>query len=102
MDEPELIGPPEDYAPIPVGLALARLRRNGGLTGQKLGQRVGMSQAKISKIETGAVVATPADVELLARALGASNIEVRRLVEQAEQVYNQMTDGRLGNGGLAA
>ena len=45
----------------PVGTILARWRKRRRLTGQALGDRVGMSQAKISRLETGAVAAEPSD-----------------------------------------
>jgi transcriptional regulator with XRE-family HTH domain len=84
--------PPLNETDVPVGAALARLRRRAGLTGQQLGQRTGMSQAKISKIETGAVNVTPEDVEHLARELGASADEIDRLAHRAEQHRDRMLD----------
>jgi transcriptional regulator with XRE-family HTH domain len=87
-------------ASVPLGVALNRLRRASGMTGAQLGQNAGMSQAKISKIETGAVLPTPQDVERLARELGAPDELVRRLIDQAEGSQNQMTDWRLRRGRL--
>jgi hypothetical protein len=55
-----------------------------------------MSQAKISKIETGAVKPSPEDVELLARVLGAPPEEVEQLARQAAQYRDRMTDWRFG------
>jgi transcriptional regulator with XRE-family HTH domain len=81
-------------AGVPVGVALARLRRRVGITGQELGRRAGMSQAKVSKIETGAVHPTSEDVELLARHLGASPTEIDRLAHQAEASRDAMMDWR--------
>jgi transcriptional regulator with XRE-family HTH domain len=92
---------PDGTTAFPVGTTLTRLRRAAGLTGHQLGALVGMSQAKISRIETGSVSADPRDVELLARKLGASDEAVRLLVEQAHQANNQMTDWRLGRAGVA-
>jgi transcriptional regulator with XRE-family HTH domain len=80
---------------IPVGAALAELRRAAGITGQELGRRTGMSQAKVSKIETGAMLADPRDVARLAEALSAPADVVRGLVQQAERAHNHMTDWRL-------
>ncbi|MFD7451098.1 helix-turn-helix domain-containing protein [Kitasatospora sp. NPDC059827] len=48
---------------------LRRLRLEAGLTGDRLSVRCGMSQSKISKIETGRVTPTLVDVELILRAL---------------------------------
>jgi len=81
---------------IPVGVALARLRRHANLTGAQLGKRAGMSQAKISKIETGAVNAAAEDVERLATALGVDRAEVERLTRQAEHERDRVQDWRLG------
>ncbi len=90
-------GSPLPFSPAddtPVGTTLARLRRAAGLTGKQLGSRLGISQAKVSRIETGAVVADPKDVRAYARTLGLPADEERRLVEQAERSHNRMTDWR--------
>jgi transcriptional regulator with XRE-family HTH domain len=78
-----------------LGASLARLRRQRGLTGQQLGRLAGMSQAKVSKIENGAVEPTAADVERLARALQAPDEVVDDLVDHANTLHNQFTDFRL-------
>ena len=78
-----------------LGASLARLRRQKGLTGQQLGRLAGMSQAKISKIENGAVEPSAADVERLARALEAPDEVVDDLVDHANTLHNQFTDFRL-------
>jgi transcriptional regulator with XRE-family HTH domain len=87
---------PMDDVAVPVGVALARLRRHAGLTGLQLGRQIGMSQAKVSKIETGAVNPTPEDVERLATALGAEPAEVERLTQQAEHERDRVMDWRFG------
>jgi transcriptional regulator with XRE-family HTH domain len=92
-------GSPQGSTDLPVGLALKQLRRKVGITGQELGRRAGMSQAKVSKIETGAILPSPEDVELLARHLGASASEIDRLTVQAGQ--NRMTDWRFGRNDAA-
>jgi transcriptional regulator with XRE-family HTH domain len=70
--------------PAPVGRTLAKWRKRRNLTGQALADRVGMTQSKISRLETGAVAAEPADVRLLAEALEMPSGEVERVVELAE------------------
>jgi transcriptional regulator with XRE-family HTH domain len=85
----------DDESEIPVGAALAQLRRDHGISGQQLGERVGISQAKISRIETGAVLPHPGDVDRLARALGAPHEEVRRLTDQATRAQQRVADLRL-------
>ena len=45
-------------------------RKTAGLTGERLAARCGISQSKISKLETGKVLATATDVERILTALG--------------------------------
>ncbi|GIM96233.1 helix-turn-helix domain-containing protein [Paractinoplanes toevensis] len=84
----------------PPGVAIARMRREAHLTGQQLGQMVKMSQAKISRIETGQTSASPDDVARLARALGVSRETTDRLIAQAERAQNRMTDWRQATGAV--
>ena len=85
---------PADPDEASVGETLGRLRRAAKLTGHQLGSRAGMSQAKISRIETGNVPAEPRDVQALARALRLPAEDERRLVERAARSHNRMTDWR--------
>ncbi|MFI5909550.1 helix-turn-helix domain-containing protein [Dactylosporangium sp. NPDC051541] len=71
----------------PVGAVLARWRKRAGITGQALASRVGMSQAKISRLETGTSTAEPADVRRIAEALELPPDAIERLVEQSEQPF---------------
>lgn len=84
----------------PPGAAIARMRHEARLTGQQLGRMVQMSQAKISRIETGQTSASPDDVARLARTLGASRDVVDRLIAQAEHAQNRMTDWRQATGAV--
>jgi transcriptional regulator with XRE-family HTH domain len=96
MTEVPITESPEDEdASVPVGRTLAALRRDKGLTGAQLGRLAGMSQAKISRIETGALAPERGDIERIARALDAQPDIVRRLVDQVEGRHNRMTDWRL-------
>ncbi|MFE1396453.1 helix-turn-helix domain-containing protein [Nocardiopsis dassonvillei] len=52
--------------------ALRRVRKRAGFTGERLAARVGMSQSKISKIETGKLVPSSVDVERILRAVQAT------------------------------
>jgi transcriptional regulator with XRE-family HTH domain len=88
----------------PVGAILARWRRRRKVTGEALAKTVGMSQPKISRLETGAVAAEPADVRLLAEALRMPPDEVERVValaERAERADNRLTDWNSTQPGLA-
>lgn len=86
----------------PVGAILARWRKRRRLTGQALGEQVGMSQAKISRLETGAVAAEPNDVRRLAEALGVPPTEIDRIVDLAEHADNQLTEWTAAGVDLAA
>ncbi|MYR31437.1 helix-turn-helix domain-containing protein [Nocardiopsis alba] len=59
--------------------ALRRMRKRTGLTGERLASRVGMSQSKISKIETGKLVPSSTDVERILRALKATPEESKEI-----------------------
>lgn len=99
-----MTGSPEsaDRPVEPVGTILARWRKRRKLTGQALADRVGMSQAKISRLETGAVAAEPSDVRLLAEALELPAAEVEHVVELAEHADNQLTEWTSAGHDLAA
>jgi transcriptional regulator with XRE-family HTH domain len=53
-----------------LAVALREARKAAGLTGERLASRCGISQSKISKIETGKVLASVTDVERILTALG--------------------------------
>jgi len=78
----------------PVGETLARMRKAKHLTGAELAALVEMSQPKISRIERGQVLAEPADIGKIARALGADEALATRLMERTERSHNRMTDLR--------
>jgi transcriptional regulator with XRE-family HTH domain len=77
-----------------LGTALARLRKAQKITGVQLAKLVDMSQPKISRLENGVGLPDPVDVERIARALGAGEAQVGRLVEMAEQAHDRMMDWR--------
>lgn len=57
-------------------LRIAELREARGLSQAKLGEMVGLSDASISRIETGDQVKTSARFERIAQALGVSVVEL--------------------------
>ncbi|MGQ0777087.1 MAG: helix-turn-helix domain-containing protein [Pseudonocardiales bacterium] len=63
--------------------ALRDLRRAAGLSGHALAARVYMSQTKISRIETGRIIPSITDVELIVYALDADAERSRELVSLA-------------------
>src|SRR4051794_1766958 len=50
--------------------ALRDLRTASGLSGERLARRCGMSQSKVSRIETGRLLPTVVDVDRMLTALG--------------------------------
>jgi transcriptional regulator with XRE-family HTH domain len=64
--EPEELGQRKDE----LATALREARKQAGLTGERLAARCGISQSKISKIETGKVLPSATDVERILVALG--------------------------------
>ncbi|MGH3906989.1 MAG: helix-turn-helix domain-containing protein, partial [Pseudonocardiaceae bacterium] len=54
-----------------LGLELRGLRRDAGLTGQQLAERVGLSQSTVSRIELGQTVPSVSDVEQWVAVTGA-------------------------------
>ncbi|MBO0685711.1 MAG: helix-turn-helix domain-containing protein, partial [Candidatus Dormibacteraeota bacterium] len=73
-----------------LGQRLRSLRRAAGLTGPALAARTGISQPKISKVETGRVVPSVEDVQALAQALDASPDVTASLVEHAHGLSDQI------------
>ncbi len=84
-----------------LGATLGRLRRAKGLSGRQLGDMVGMSQPKVSRLENNVGLPDPDDVARVARALNADEDTVLRLRERAARLHNRMTDWRQQPVGLA-
>lgn len=80
--------------------ALRQLRQTSGLTGDRLAARVGMSQAKISKIENGRVLPSAVDVERILHAWDVdpeTSAAVLDLTRVANTEYNGLRERlRLG------
>lgn len=79
MFEPEALGQRKDE----LAAALRAARRSAGLTGERLAARCGISQSKISKIETGRVLPSASDVERFLSALGVADARRAELVALA-------------------
>ncbi|MGH3941064.1 MAG: helix-turn-helix domain-containing protein [Pseudonocardiaceae bacterium] len=75
--------------------ALRDLRRAAGLSGHALAARVYMSQTKISRIETGRIIPSITDVELIVYALDADAERSRELVSLARVANTEFQPGRL-------
>lgn len=77
------------------GGELRALRRRAGLTGDQIADRLGWSQPKVSKIETGKTMPTVADVRAFGEATGAGRQELADLVERFEELATQVTGWRV-------
>jgi transcriptional regulator with XRE-family HTH domain len=71
-----------------------RLRRNAGLTGVELARRVGISQSRISRIETGHLTPQADEVDRLATALNVDASTRERLHDQARAARSSMRSWR--------
>jgi transcriptional regulator with XRE-family HTH domain len=70
------------------------LRRNAGLTGVELARLVGISQSRISRIETGHLVPQADEVDRLATALGLDSSGRAELQDQARAARSSMRSWR--------
>ncbi|MFG1992212.1 helix-turn-helix domain-containing protein [Actinoplanes sp. NPDC048988] len=84
----------------PVGALLARWRKQKKISGQTLGELVGMSQAKISRLENGVSSPDPQDVRRIAEALALPPGEVDRLVAAADRPSDRFVDWHSTEPGL--
>jgi transcriptional regulator with XRE-family HTH domain len=74
------------------------LRRNAGLNGVELARLVGISQSRISRIETGHLVPQPDEVDRLATALNLDADAREQLHDQARAARTSMRSWRLLHG----
>ena len=74
--------------------ALRDLRRASGLSGDRLARRCGMSQSKISRIETGRLLPSVVDVEQMLTALGVDHATRRELLTLARVTNTEYHDIR--------
>jgi transcriptional regulator with XRE-family HTH domain len=75
--------------------SLRALRQRAGLTGEELAGRTGLSQPKVSRIETGRSLPNLEEVRAWARATGASEDEVAELAALLEQLATSATSWRI-------
>lgn len=78
-----------------LGDALRQLRKSAGLSGQQAAQRTGMSQSKISRLESGRLVPNVPDTETLADLLGAPPEVKEHLLALAADVNTHTKSLRL-------
>ncbi|MGH8903006.1 MAG: helix-turn-helix domain-containing protein [Egibacteraceae bacterium] len=77
-----------------LGSALRRLRKDAGLTGVEAAKRAGMSQSKVSKIETANLLPSVDDVDQLCRALGAPAQLHANLLDRTERLHTEFDTSR--------
>lgn len=75
--------------------ALLRLRRASGLSGERLARRCGMSQSKVSRIETGRLLPSVVDVEQMLTGLGVDAPTKHELLSLARVANTEYQDVRL-------
>lgn len=86
-----------------LGAEVRALRDGAGLSGRALADRLSWSQTKVSRIETGLVRPTVADVDSLLAALAAPPETVERVQTLAEQAQHVSVSWKnVHRGGLAA
>jgi transcriptional regulator with XRE-family HTH domain len=81
--------------PAGPGRALLRLRQASGLSGERLAQRYGMGQSKVSRIETGRLLPSVVDVEQMLMAQGVDEATKRELLALARVANSEYQDVRL-------
>lgn len=74
--------------------ALHDLRKASGLSGERLARRCGMSQSKVSRIETGRLLPSVIDVEQILTALGIDHITRHELLVLARVANAEYQDVR--------
>ena len=74
--------------------ALRTLRQAAGLSGERLAVRCGMSQSKISRIETGRVLPTVVDVQQIVNALGLDGDTAAELLSLARAANTEFEEIR--------
>jgi transcriptional regulator with XRE-family HTH domain len=73
-----------------LGAELRRLREQAGLSGRQLADRIGVSQSKVSRIESGAALPSLPQVAGWAAAVGASESAAGKVMALAEAAYAGM------------
>jgi transcriptional regulator with XRE-family HTH domain len=75
--------------------SLRALRQRAGLTGEQLAGQTGLSQPKVSRIETGRSLPNLEEVRVWARVTGASEEELGELAALLEQLATSATSWRI-------
>lgn len=73
-----------------LGAELRKLREQAGLSGRQLATQIGVSQSKVSRIESGATVPSIPEVTSWTEAAGASEAAAGRVVALADAAYTEV------------
>ncbi len=69
---------------------LRRVREQAGLSGRQIAEQIGISQSKVSRIESGTTIPTIPEVNGWAAAVSASDSTVERLLMLADAAYTEV------------
>jgi transcriptional regulator with XRE-family HTH domain len=73
-----------------LAIELRRLRGQAGVSGRQLAERIGVSQSKISRIESGLAIPSGPEVAAWAAAVDASNAATALLTALTDTVYTEV------------
>lgn len=73
-----------------LGSELRRHREQAGVSGRRMAERIGISQSKVSRIETGAAIPTLPQVKAWAAAVGASSSVTEALLVLTDATYTEV------------
>jgi transcriptional regulator with XRE-family HTH domain len=82
---------------IALGDILRTLRRSKKIRGVALAKRTGISQSKLSKIETGALVPSTEDLQNILTALNVPRSNMIELIERARALRTEYVSWRFGH-----
>lgn len=82
---------------IALGEEIRTLRKSKKVTGVALAGKAGMSQSKLSKIETGALLPSTEDLQSLCSVLKPIRADEKRLIEQARALRTEYVSWRFGH-----
>ena len=71
-----------------LGAKLRDLRRRAGLSGDQLAAQAGLSQSKVSRIETGRSLPSASELEVWGRLTGASHEELQELAATVQDILS--------------
>jgi transcriptional regulator with XRE-family HTH domain len=71
-----------------LGAKLRDLRRRAGLSGDQLAAQAGLSQSKVSRIETGRSLPAASELEVWGRLTGASHEELQELAASVQDILS--------------